>query len=108
MVIGDFDTLRSFIGPDETDPVLVVDSDTVLTLPVPAERLQAVPRRDPQRPERDRGVQLVELALRHPPQLLGARPSCRFGAAPVEDILRPLIIEGPNHPAPITVRERGL
>jgi hypothetical protein len=34
MIIGDFDPLRSFIGPDETDPVLVVDPDTVLSLPV--------------------------------------------------------------------------
>ena len=80
MVIGDFDLLRSFIGPDETDPVLVVDPDTVLPLPVPAERLPVVSRRDSQRPKRDRGVQLVQLPLRHAPQLLGARPSCRFGA----------------------------
>ena len=93
MVIGDFDSLRSLIGPSETDPVLVVDPDTVLPLPVLAERLQPVPRRDPQRPKRKRSVQLVELALRDSPQPLGARPSCRFGAAPVKDILRPLIIE---------------
>src|SRR5207302_5253096 len=88
------------------DSVLVVDSDTVLPLSVPAQRLQPVPRRDPQRPERNRGVQLVQLALRYPPHLLRTRSSRRFGAAPVEDILRPLILEGPNHPAPTAVRER--
>jgi hypothetical protein len=34
MVIRDLDPLRSLIGPHETDPVLVVDPDTVLPLPV--------------------------------------------------------------------------
>jgi hypothetical protein len=58
---------------------------------------------DPQRPERSHRVQLVKLALRYPPQLLGAHPSCRFGAAPVEDILRPLIIEGPGGDLPAAV-----
>jgi len=108
MVIGDCDPFRSLVGPSEGDSVLVVDSDTVLPLSVPVQRLQPVPRWDPQRPKRNRGVQLVQLALRYPPHLLGTRPSRRFRAAPVEDILRPLIVERSNHPAPTTVRERRL
>ncbi len=103
MVIAYFDPLRSLVAPDETDSVLVVDTDAVLPFSVPVERLQAVPRWDPQRLKRDHGVQLVELALRDSPQLLGARPSCRFGTAPVEDIFRPPVIERPNHPAPTSV-----
>jgi hypothetical protein len=33
------------IAPDKTNPVLVVDSDAVLSLPVPSQFLQAIPRR---------------------------------------------------------------
>src|SRR5207253_9978137 len=91
VIIRDLDPLRALLGPNETDPVLVVDPDAVLPLPVFAQRFYVVPRRDSQRRERDRCVQLVELALCDSPQLFGARASGRLGTALVEDILRSVI-----------------
>lgn len=76
----------------------------VLPRPVPVKSLQTVPWRDPQRPKRDCGVQLIQLALRDAPELLGARPSCRLGPAPVEHILGPSIMKGSNHLAPASTR----
>src|SRR2546430_17641208 len=38
VIIRDLDPLRSLLGPNETDPVLVVDPDAVLPLPVFAQR----------------------------------------------------------------------
>lgn len=108
MVISDFHPLRPLSGPGETYSILVVDSDTVLALAVSVECLQAVSRRDSERREGNDRVQLVKLALRDSPQLRGARTSCRLGVAPIEDILRPLIIERPNHPASATGRDRVL
>ena len=44
MVVYDFHILRAGVGPNEAKPVLIVDPDDVLSLPVPLERFQAVAR----------------------------------------------------------------
>ena len=43
MIIHNFDIMRIFIAPGETDSPLVVDANTVLADPVPPEYLQPVP-----------------------------------------------------------------
>ena len=108
MVIRDLHPLRSVIGPDETDPVLVVDPDAVLPLPVLAERLQMVPWWDSQGGQGDCGVQLVELTLRDAPQGFRTGSPCRFGPAPVEDVFRALLIERPNRRGSAAGCEWGL
>ena len=62
-----------------------------------AECFQVIARGYPKRPERNGGVQLVELAFHDASQPLGARSARRLGAAPVEDVLRSLIMERANH-----------
>ena len=42
MVIDDLDALRRALAPDEADSPLIVDADTVLTLPAAAQSLKAV------------------------------------------------------------------
>ena len=44
MVIDDLDALRRALAPDEADSPLIVDADTVLTLPAAAQSLKAVSR----------------------------------------------------------------
>jgi len=47
MVVDDFDIVRFVLGPDEADPVLVVDPNAVLALAIAREGLEAVAGRDP-------------------------------------------------------------
>ncbi len=106
MVIRDLDPTRSLCRPDKTDPVLIVDPDAMLPRAVLAECFQVIARGYPKRPERNGGVQLVELAFCGASQLLGARSARRLGAAPVEDVLRSLIMERANHgPRPASLNE---
>jgi len=42
VVIHDLNVVRSVIGPDETDSILVVDSDTALPLSVSRKRFEPV------------------------------------------------------------------
>jgi len=48
MVIDYFDFERVAVAPSETDPKLIIDTDTVLTGTVSAQRFEPVPRRNPQ------------------------------------------------------------
>ncbi len=45
MVVGDFHLVRTLFRPAETETVLLVDSNAVLTFPVTGERFQSVARR---------------------------------------------------------------
>jgi hypothetical protein len=42
VVVDDLHVLGVAILPDETDPVLIVDPDAVLTTPVPGQRFQPI------------------------------------------------------------------
>ena len=46
MVINDLDVKRIAIAPNETDPILIVDADTVLTLPIAFQSFKAIPGKD--------------------------------------------------------------
>ena len=46
VVVNDFHSMRTKIGPFEADPVLVVDSDTVLSCQLALQDLQPVARRN--------------------------------------------------------------
>ena len=62
VVIGYLHIADSVVGPDETEPVLIVDSDAVLSLAVAGQCLQPVPRWNSQIVKTDRNIQLVQLA----------------------------------------------
>ena len=48
MVVDDLYLLRALAGPPETNPVAVIDPDTVLAPPIAAKSLKAIARRGPQ------------------------------------------------------------
>lgn len=52
MVIDNLNVVRITIAPDEADPVLVVDADAVLPLPITGQRFEAMTRIPPEIIER--------------------------------------------------------
>src|SRR4051812_23936000 len=85
MVVHDFDVVRLVLGPDEADPVLVVDPNAVLALSIAGEGLEAFAGRDPEIGEALGGIELVELAKGHGPEVWGATAAGLFGVAAIED-----------------------
>ena len=71
MVIHDLNIFGSGLGPAEADPILIVDADAVLAVPVPFQRLEAVARWGTEIPEIFRLIQLIELSVGYAPQLRG-------------------------------------
>jgi hypothetical protein len=57
VVIDDLDLERIPVAPNEANAPLVVDSDAVLPLSLPSQRLQTVPRWNPQILKRNRPMQ---------------------------------------------------
>ena len=98
MVIRDLDLLRPLIRPLEAEPILFVDADAVLTVPFPAQGLQAVTRRYRQRGQGHARVELIQLSLGYPPDGFGTELPGGLGAPSIEDILGSLIAKRKDHP----------
>lgn len=62
MVVHDLDIGRSGLGPPETDPPLVIDPDTELTLAASFERLKPIARRNLQVIQPPSDLQLPQFA----------------------------------------------
>lgn len=63
MVVYDLDVRRAGLGPPEADPILFVDPDTVLAVPVALQLLEARARRLREVPDRRRMVQIGQPRL---------------------------------------------
>jgi hypothetical protein len=63
VVVGDLDVCRTGGGPGEADAPLVVDADAVLSLPIPAQLLEAIARWNPKVVDDLGGVEDQELAV---------------------------------------------
>ncbi len=72
MVVCDFDLVRIALLPTETDSVLFIDPNAMLTLPVAPESLQSIPGGDTQFRKVLYAVQLIQLAPNHRPKSLWA------------------------------------
>jgi len=46
VVINDLNVKRIAIAPNETDPILIVDADTVLALPIAFQSFKMIPWKD--------------------------------------------------------------
>lgn len=97
MVVNDFNVLRAASGPPETNPVLVVDPNTVLSSPAASEFFEMIARRSAEVTQLLGLVEVVELALRHRPKHARACPPCGLGFAIVEDVAGSLTGEGLDH-----------
>jgi hypothetical protein len=65
MIIDDFDVLGAGIGPSETHPKPIIDSDAVLPVPVAFKGFQMIPGRNPKVIQPTRNLQLTKLAAGH-------------------------------------------
>ncbi len=75
MIIGNFDLVDTIVLPDKTDTPLFVDADAVLPLPLAAQQLKTVCRRDTKIIQCFRIVKHNQLSFRNilyvPRQLFG-------------------------------------
>jgi hypothetical protein len=92
VIVNDFNVALFALRPSETDPVLVIDADAVLTESITLEHLQSIPRRRPEDVERRRRMQLGELA---PDNRLD--PNEATYSVPREECLRFSVRERNNH-----------
>jgi hypothetical protein len=92
VVVHYLDLLCSAVVPDEADPILVIDPDAVLALPVAGEGLEVVARERAKIVESLSGVELHQLALRDPSH--GLEPA---GRDPLKQGLGVSVPEGPDH-----------
>lgn len=81
----------------ETDPILLIDPDTVLPAPITAESLQSVSRRNRELPEFANAVDLIQLSPGNRPQGLGTALASRSRIDAVKDVPCALVPKCPNH-----------
>src|SRR5690606_27444909 len=86
MVVGDFNSFWTLIGPEETNSILIIDTNAVLTFSVSCKCFKPVSRGNSQLIEQRYRIQLVQLPGRQPPQHLGASTTCCFGRTAMEDV----------------------
>jgi hypothetical protein len=71
MIVHYFYVIGVVIMPDEANPELIVNPDTVLSRPVPLEGFQAITGRTPQILQIFRSIQDQELSQGRPKQIMG-------------------------------------
>lgn len=83
--------------PAETHPVLIIDPDAVLSLPITSQALQAVAGWYREFPNIPHPVDLRQLSPRNRPHRGGTGHPSRAGVRAVEDVLSPTIGKGAYH-----------
>jgi len=86
VIICNFNLFRSGTRPEETYPILLIDTDTVLALSLAFQRFQAIARRDAQVIQCFGGVKLIQLLGCDFPQRLRTSLSRSFRIDTVEDV----------------------
>jgi len=64
VVVNNLNIESVIVSPDKTDPPLIIDTNTMLTLAISVERLQPVSRRSYEVPQFRRTVDLAEFSPR--------------------------------------------
>ena len=93
MVVGYLHFGRTWVGPDETDPIPVVDANAVLPASVPGQSFKPVAGRYAEVAQYSGGIELIQLSLSHAPNSGRTGPPRRSSVAPVEDVLGATIPE---------------
>lgn len=70
VIIDHFDRFRAGLRPAKTDPILVIDADTMLAASITIQGLKAVSGRNAEIGEGLSRVELIEFALSDSPQIL--------------------------------------
>lgn len=97
MIVDYFNVDRTRIRPTETDSILVVDPDALLTVTISPERLKAVPRRYPQVVDDLGLVESVEFPRSHFPQRSRQPLAGDLRVPTIEEVFGRLITEASDH-----------
>lgn len=97
VIVDYFNVDRTRLRPTETDPILVVDPDAVLTVAFSPKCLQAVPRRYPQVVEDLGLIECIELSRSHLPQRPRQPLAGSLRVPTVKEVVGRLITEAPDH-----------
>jgi len=97
VVVRDFDFVGISILPAETDPILLIDPDAVLSVSIARESLEMVPGRNRELLQIPDTVELRQLAPKRWPELPRARSPGAPAVHTVEQIFGRGIGEGPYH-----------
>jgi hypothetical protein len=86
VIIDNFNFIWSIVGPAKTQSVLLVDSNTVLSLPISPQVLETIARRKAKILQPSCSVKHVQFAPRISPQLLREQPSRPSRFYPIKQI----------------------
>lgn len=98
MIVGDFHIQGVAVFPVKANPPLIVYPDAVLTLPIPGQLFQPIPRRNSQIGQSIGGVKHEELLQSRAVDVLREL----FRAFALEDPFGLWVFEAPNHSIIIT------
>ena len=97
MVIRDFDFVGMAPLPAETDSVLIIDTNTMLTAPTSLQTLQSIARRHRKFTKVSDPVYLRQFAPDNGPKNGGTRGSSSAAIDTIEDIFGSRVREGAYH-----------
>lgn len=78
MIINDLNLECVPVAPNETDAILIVDANTVLSLPIPLQSLKMISGENREITQHMGGMQLHELSLRNSGNLLQSTRALAF------------------------------
>jgi hypothetical protein len=97
MIVRDFNFVGIASLPSETNPILIVDPDTVLPAPVSTQPFEAISPWNSKFADVSDSIDLIELPPGNLPQNTGTDPSGNGRVDPIEDVLSALPTERPYH-----------
>lgn len=97
MIVRDFNFVGIASLPSETNPILIVDPDTVLPAPVSSQPFEAIPPWNGKFADVSDSIDLIELPPGNLPQDTGTGPSGNGRVDPIKDVFGALPTERPYH-----------
>lgn len=97
VIVDYFNADRTRIRPTETDPILVIDPDAVLTVTISQKRLKAVPGRYPQIVDDLGLIECVEFPRSHLPKRPRQPLAGNLRVPTIKEIFGRLITEASDH-----------
>jgi hypothetical protein len=87
MIVRDFNFIGIASLPSETNPILIVDSNTVLSDPISAQPFEVIPSWNSELAKVSNSIDLIELPPANLPQDTGTSPPGNGRVDPIKDIL---------------------
>jgi len=97
MVVRDLYPLRPLVRPLKAEPILFIDADAMLTVPIPAQSFQVVAWGYGERGQGHGRVELIQLPLSYPPDTFPTQFPGGLGGPSIEDVLGSVIVKRKDH-----------